>query len=78
MKVCEITGKVAVIGNNVSHSNQAQIQSEFEDQAFLVRGRGPLDHPQGICRRNQNNQQEGPRSSAPRSCRTQKGLLKLK
>ena len=22
MKVCEITGKVAVIGNNVSHSNR--------------------------------------------------------
>lgn len=35
--------------------DQAQIQSEFEDQAFLVRGRGPLDHPQGVGCRYENN-----------------------
>ena len=67
MKVCEITGKVAVIGNNVSHSHH-KTKRKFSPNLKNKR----------FWRRNQNNQQEGPRSSAPRSCRTQKGLLKLK
>ena len=39
MKVCEITGKVAIVGNNVSHSHhktKRKIQSQSENQAFLV------------------------------------------
>ena len=76
MKVCEITGKVAVIGNNVSHSHhktKRKFSPNLKNKRFWSEEEG-----RWICRRNQNNQHEGPRSSAPRSCRTQKGLLKLK
>ena len=74
MKVCEITGKVAVIGNNVSHSHH-KTKRKFSPN---LKNKRFWSEEEGIGRRNQNNQQEGPRSSAPRSCRTQKGLLKLK
>ncbi len=56
--------------------DQAQIRSEFENQAFLVRGREPLDYPEGNRSRHENHQQEGTRSRAPRSGRPQEGLLK--
>ena len=56
--------------------DQAQIQSQSENQAFLVGAGGPLDYPEGNGRRYENNQQEGSCSRPARSCRTQKRVLK--
>lgn len=56
--------------------DQTQIQPQSENQAFLVRAGRPLDHPEGVGSRNENNQQEGSCSSTARGCRTQVRLLK--
>ena len=37
MKVCEITGKVAVIGNNVSHSKNKRFWSEEEGRWITLK-----------------------------------------
>ena len=57
MKVCEITGKSAVVGNNVSHSNRKtkrKFNPNLKTKRFLVGGGRPLVYLEGYRRRNEN------------------------
>ena len=50
MKVCEITGKVAVIGNNVSHSNRKtkrKFSPNLTTERFWSEGVGRRISPRG-------------------------------
>lgn len=81
MKVCEITGKVAVIGNNVSHSHhktKRKFSPNLKNKRFWSEEEGRWITLKVSAAGIKTINKKGPRSSAPRSCRTQKGLLKLK
>ena len=58
MKVCEITGKVAIVGNNVSHSHhktKRKFSPNLKTKRFWSEEERPLDHPEGIGRRYEND-----------------------
>ena len=56
MKICEITGKVAQVGNNVAHSNKKTKRRFNPNLKTLLERRGrTMDYAQGQRSRHQNH-----------------------
>ena len=73
MKVCEITGKVAIVGNNVSHSHhktKRKFSPNLKTKRFWSEQEGRWITPESIGCRHETNQQEGSCSRSARGCRT--------
>ena len=60
-KICQITGKKAMIGNNVSHSKRRTKRTFdlnlFNKEILLCRT-GLLDQPEHLCQRSAHYQQK--------------------
>lgn len=69
MKVCEITGKVAIVGNNVSHSyhkTKRKFSPNLKTKRFWSEQEALLDYPEGIGCRHETINKKGLQSLCAR------------
>ncbi len=77
MKVCEITGKVAIVGNNVSHSHhktKRKFSPNLKTKRFWSEQEGRWITLKVSAAGMKTINKKGSRSRTARGCRTQKSV----
>ena len=71
-RVCHVTGKAPMVGNNVSHANnktKRRFLPNLQYRRFWVESRKPLGPPACVQRRPAHHRQEGHRRRSGRAAR---------